>query len=187
MKKELITETARSLWAAYQERDPRRLCEYLDVAIEELPMGLEADSIKGLVVRNSRCYCIVVNSDLTPVQQDFTIFHEVGHIVLKHAEQVPCTCRSLFSTKETSVQENEANEFIAEYLMDTEETMTALRDTDDFFDAARILHVPPAIMDFKWRMLTYYKLLTRECPIYTDSDCMAHLDCGNAWEYENLN
>ena len=51
------------------------------------------------------------------------------------------------------MQEIEANEFIAEYLMDTEDTMSTLFETGNFFDSARILRVPPAIMDFKWRML----------------------------------
>ena len=153
MRKELITEAARSLWGTYRERNPHRLCEYLEISVEALPIELKENSIKALVVRSSRCYSIVENSDLSCVQQDSAIFNEIGHVVLGHAKLAPCTCRSLFSTRKISMQEIEAIEFIAEYLMDTEDTMSTLFETGNFFDSARILRVPPAIMDFKWRML----------------------------------
>ena len=91
MRKELITEAARSLWGTYRERNPHRLCEYLEISVEALPIELKENSIKALVVRSSRCYSIVVNSDLSCVQQDSAIFNEIGHVVLGHAKLAPCT------------------------------------------------------------------------------------------------
>jgi len=49
--------------------------------------------------------------------------------------------------------EIEANEFVAEYLMDTNDKLGAVYNTDSFFEAASIMRVPPTIMDFKFRML----------------------------------
>ncbi len=178
IKKETITQTAQRLWKLHEERDPRALCEILDITIIDMPMGTSEDSIKGLVKYNSRCYCIILNSDLDEQQQRFTLFHEIGHVVLKHALQAPCTCQNLLSTKETSVKEIEANEFVAEYLLNTDETLKTLHDTNSFFDTAKLLEVPPEILDFKWRMLRYYQLVSGECPILTASDCMKNLDCG---------
>lgn len=172
---EEITQRARRLWTDYEERDPRRLCKLLDIRIEEMPMGLEADSIKGLILKSSRCCCIVLNSDLDPREQDFIILHEIGHIVLGHADIAPCACRNLFYNKETAAMEIEANEFVAEYVLNTEETLQTLKETNSYFDTARILCVPPAVLHFKWRVLKYYKLLSQECPIYSDSDCMGKL------------
>ncbi len=178
MKKEMITKAALRLRKLHGKSDPWTLCRLLDIRIIEMPMGTSEDSIKGLVSYNNRCYCIVLNSDLNEQQQRFTLFHEIGHVVLKHAVSAPCTCTNLLSSKETAVQEIEANEFVAEYLLDTDETIETLQVTNSFFDTASILEVPPAILDFKWRLLKYYHQVSGECPIQTPSDCMKNLDCG---------
>ena len=176
MKKEDITCAAHTLWEKFHERNPRRLCQLLDILIVDLPMGQAAHDIKGLIQKNSRCYCIVLNSDLPGWQQDLITFHEIGHSVLGHAERKICTCRNLFSRTENSIMEIEANEFVAEYLMDTDRTLELLQETGSFFSTASFLHVPPAIMDFKWRMLKYYELVSGESPFYSRSDCMGRLE-----------
>ena len=123
-------------------------------------MGISADSIKGFVQYNNRCHCIVLNSDLTEQQHRFILFHEIGHVVLKYSQHSSVPYRNLFSAKETSAQEIEANEFVAEYLLNTKETLDTLKYTNSFFEAAMLLEVPPEIMDFKWRMLRYYQLVS---------------------------
>lgn len=180
MNKEEIAKTAQRLWRIHEERNPRRLCRFLDIRIEEMPMGLDDDSIKGLIFKSSRCYCIVLNSDLDARAQDLIILHEIGHYALGHVERAACTCRNLFAHAESSLMEIEANEFVAEYLLNTKRTLEVLHETNSFYDTAKILCVPPAIMDFKWRMLRYYNLISRESPVYASSDCMAHL--GNTME-----
>ncbi|MCD7825534.1 MAG: ImmA/IrrE family metallo-endopeptidase [Clostridiaceae bacterium] len=193
MKKELITKAAHDLRAKYDERDPRRLCKLLGIGIADMAMGTEPRSIQALVVKSSRCYSIVLNSDLTTGQQYFVLFHEIGHVRLGHAAIAPCTCRDLFSSRQSAVMEIEANEFVAEYLMDTEDTLKALYSTDSFFEAASIMRVPPTIMDFKFRMLRYYNLIGREyggrsvssmeSPAQAKSNCMQNLECGEDWKF----
>lgn len=183
MKKEDITKAARKLWDKYHERDPRKLCALLDIVVGDHPMGTDPDSIQAFVVKSTRSYCVILNSDLNGTKQHFALFHEIGHVVLDHVDRLGvCTCSNLFAAKETSVMEIEANEFAAEYYMDTKETLDVLRETNDFFQTASIMRVPPAIMDYKYRMLKYYELVSCECPIQTRSDCMKNLDCGDDWE-----
>lgn len=183
IKKELITQTAQKLWSTYHERDPYKLCALLGIRYGYLALGSDPDSIQACVVKNSRCYAAVINSDIGRIKQYFALFHEVSHVQLGHAGQLgACTCSNLFSSKETSVMEIEANEFVAEYYMDTRETLEVLRETNDFFQTASVMRVPPAIMDYKYRMLKYYELVSRECPIQTRSDCMKNLDCGDDWD-----
>lgn len=183
MKKETITETANELWRVCGTKDPRSLCKMLDIVYDEMPLGTDVDSIKGFVQKNNRSYCIILNSQMSRLQKYFILFHEIGHVVLKHAEYSPCTCRSLLSVKETSIKEIEANEFIAEYLLNTNETLRTLKETGNFYATAQIMNVPPTIMDFKWRMLLYYDLVSNESPIYSRSDCMKNLDCGDEGEW----
>ncbi len=183
IKKELITKTAQKLWDTYHERNPYKLCDLLGIRYDYMALGNEPDSIQACVVKNSRCYAAVINSDISRIKQCFALFLEISHVKLGHADQLgACTCNNLFSSKENSVMEIEANEFVAEYYMDTEETLDVLRETNDFFQTASIMHVPPAIMDYKYRMLKYYELISCECPIQTRSDCMKNLDCGDEWD-----
>ena len=53
--------------------------------ILRLPMGTSPSAIKGFLQKNNRCYITVVNSDLNENIQDKILFHELGHLVLKHA------------------------------------------------------------------------------------------------------
>lgn len=78
--------------------------------------------------------------------------------------------------------ENKANLFVAEYLLDSKETMQTFRDTNSFFQTAAILNVPPEILDYKLRMLSSYKQLAGQSPIQVSSDCLKRIyipDCTN--------
>ena len=55
-------------------------------------------------------------------------------------------------------------------------TLDILAETNNFFSTAKILNVPPAIMDFKWRMLKYYQLVSGEAPILTRSDYTGRME-----------
>ena len=81
-----------------------------------------------------------------------------------------------FAYSLTSALENEANSFVAEYLLDTDETLMVLQESDTFQHAASRLHVPPEILDFKWRMLVSRSLLDRSSPCPARSDCLKQID-----------
>lgn len=72
------------------------------------------------------------------------------------------------------------NMFVAEYLLDTDETMQVLTEQNSFFVTASILEVPPEILDFKWRMLKYYGYLSGQSPISVGSDCLKKMQVGGA-------
>lgn len=183
IKKELITKTAQRLWNTYHERNPYKLSDLLGIRYDFMALGDDSESIQACVVKSDRCYAAVLNSDISRIKQSFALFHEISHVELGHADLIgACACNNLFCSKETSVMEIEANEFVAEYFIDTNDALEVLRETNDFFQTASILRVPPAIMDYKYRMLKYYELVSRECPIITRSDCMKNLDCGDDWD-----
>ena len=178
MTNEEITRIARRLRKLHQTTSPEVLCRYLDILIDYFPMGKEPDAMKGLITRSSRCCVITINSDLPKRTQAIVLFHEIGHYVLSHHQKKQvCAFQDYSVFDAASVFEDEANRFIAEYLLDNDKTLQALREGNDFFQAAALLEVPKEILDYKMRMLRYYKLLTAECPIYTKRNCMGTIDC----------
>ena len=55
----------------------------------------------------------------------------------------------------TNSTEFEANVFAAEMLIDEKELLALLNDEKPFFDVASELYVPPALLDFKFRVLEH--------------------------------
>lgn len=94
---------------------------------------------------------------------------------LKHMSKTICTFKDYGIYNLISDTENEANLFVAEYLLDTDETLRTLEETNSFFQTAALLIVPLEILDYKRRMLSYYKLLSGQSPIQVNSDCMKRI------------
>lgn len=140
-----------------------------------MPMDTDKDCIEGFINRNNRCYCIIINDNLPEELKRIIIFHEIGHCALKHMSKTICTFKDYGIYNIISDTENEANLFVAEYLLDTEEILQTLEETNSFFQTAAILNVPPEILDYKWRMLSYYNRLSSQSPIQVNSDCMKRL------------
>mgnify|MGYP004444729735 FL=1 len=174
MQKSEISEIAEELRKTYGIVSPQKLCEYLGIGLAYMNLGTGSDCIKGLSRTDCRCSSIIINENLNEKQTAFTIYHEIGHILLGHTVKSTCACMSVFSRDETLNLEVEANEFVAEYLMDTEETLQVLKETDSFFEAASVMRVPPVIMDFKWRMLKARGLVTVDAPIYSRRECIKY-------------
>jgi len=147
----------------------------LDILYEYMPLGTDSDCIKGFINRSNRCYCIIINDDLPFKLKQIVMLHEIGHYVLKHLSKTICTFKDYGIYNVISDTENEANLFVAEYLLDTEETIQVLIETNSFFQTAAILNVPPEILDYKCRMLSYYKLLSGRSPLDVSSDCLKHM------------
>jgi Zn-dependent peptidase ImmA (M78 family) len=132
--------------------------------ILRLPMGTSSNAIKGFLQKNNRCYITVVNSDLNENIQDKILFHELGHLVLKHAASSGnCLLADRsFSYRRDDSQiahlENEANFFAAEYMLDTKKTLRTIHEYD-LASAAAILRVPLEFLDYKLRLLHQTKRL----------------------------
>lgn len=177
MTNESIREAAGKLRRKYGVLPPKQLCKCIDACLCPLPLGEGDNALKGFVQRCSRVCTIVVNSDQPEKLQAIVTYHEIGHIVLRHYETTKGLCRfheySLFDNR--SRKEDEANMFVAEYLLDDETTMEKLRVYRDVFSAAASLRVPSEILVYKLRMLKYYGLLADEIPVTVNSKCMGQI------------
>lgn len=146
----------RSLRKIHENADPRVLCRYFGIQIDSFFMGSGKTALKGLITRNSRCATITINSDLPMRTQDIVIFHEIGYYALNHHTRIQiCAFHDYGVFDNYSGLEDEANRFVAEYLLENSQTLMALHEHKDFFTAASCLHVPKEILDYKMRMLRY--------------------------------
>lgn len=175
-----ITSIAGDLKNNFDTYEAAQLCNYLDILISYMPLGIGKTAIKGMLTQNRRCATITINSDYPPEVQNIVCFHEIGHYLLKHrpdgAPVLYDTC-VMQDPKTLSSYEVEANTFAAEYLLDDSSVLDVLRDTSDYSAAASILHVPVPILCYKLRVLEYYHRISkiRSFPSNFRSDCMGRL------------
>ena len=149
-----IKQEANRLKMKYQTTDPYDICTSMDIQVIKRPMGANAQSCKGFFLVSSRCKLIVINSDLPESIQRIIIAHELGHAVL-HTEVALMRGfqeMEVLESRQDMPEENEANLFAAELLLEDEAVLEHLSE-ESFFEAARSLYVPAALLDYKFLLL----------------------------------
>lgn len=131
-----IIEFARE--QASSSTDPYSLCRTLGIeTIFDKPLHKD-----GYLVCEGGCKLILVSSKITNThRRKFIVSHEIGHFLL-HREQLYC-CSSIseigISRINTSLQENEANDFASEFLMPREQMVSLLpHHSVSFSDISKI-------------------------------------------------
>ena len=81
---ENISAVVRELRRKYGNLSALQLCKALGIDIKYHPMGTSQDSMRSFVLKSSRSYTIMLNSDLTEKTKKIVLFHEIGHVVLNH-------------------------------------------------------------------------------------------------------
>ena len=166
---------------------PKQIAEKLHLHPTGMPMGNHKGCLKGILFRSSREYTLIYNTDLDSHTQDSIIMHEIAHYLRGHLKGIhiggleDTGVGYLRDCSERAWKENDANYCMAEYLLDTGETLQIFRESGyDFYATARRLNVYAEILDFKLRLLHKNKLLDeyRDCLNLT-SDCLNKLETEN--------
>jgi len=150
---EAIANKVIELKKKYEETDPVRLCEAMDIVLNEVQTPISPNHFKGMFLMLSRVKVITLNAALRGVTKKIVLCHEIGHCVL-HEELVPIRSFSdfdLFGMVDET--EFEANAFAAEFMLEDDDVMSVINDDVTFFGAAKILGVPPELLDFKFRVM----------------------------------
>ncbi|MBQ6594759.1 MAG: ImmA/IrrE family metallo-endopeptidase [Clostridia bacterium] len=150
-----ISERVASIRKKYGERDLFRLCERMGITVILHDTPLSVSDFKGFSIIRSRIPIILLNSKMKEELMDTLLAHEIGHSVL-HRELAALRGFhdfDLFGMKDQC--EYEANVFAAELLLDNDEVMDVLNQDVTFFGAAKLLRVPPELLDFKFRVLKH--------------------------------
>lgn len=136
----------------YQTDDPYEICRAMKIRVQGFPMGTSEGACKGFYLVNARCKVITINSDLPDHIQRIILTHELGHAVL-HSDAAISAFHDFAMFDDADRMEYEANVFAAEFLLDDGEVIGSLEEQMDFFTMAKVLSVPPELLDFKCRIL----------------------------------
>lgn len=152
-----IIQKVQDVTKKFQTRSPQDIANGLRILTRVTPLGAHEGACKGFFIVHKRQRHITVNGDLPPILQRIIWAHELGHALL-HADALRATAYhdiELFSV--ANKDEYEANLFAAELLIEDEEILEAFaKDPEvDFIHLACALSVPPALLDFKLRILQH--------------------------------
>ena len=104
-------QKAKELISKFDISNPFHLADILNINVNFMDIG----NLKGYVTKQYNIECIVINSDLSEYEQEFTCFHELGHILLNHNHN------SVFLSTKTFLNvnkfENEANMFATHMIL----------------------------------------------------------------------
>lgn len=170
-----VCDAVKALKAKYDESDPFKLCNAMDIIVIPQALGTAPNAIKGFFLITKRIKTITVNSDLPIVIQKIIVAHELGHAVL-HKQSGLHAFHEIGLFDESSTLEKEANLFAAEYLLDDQLVLSTLNSDTTFFTAAAAMYVPMELLDFKFRVMKWkgYKLI--EPPISAHNNFLKDME-----------
>lgn len=108
MEKRIIKKLARQTYKKFNTSNPYEILKQKDIELVELEMPLR---LKGYTTEKNRIKIIYINSLLSDNEKEFTLTHELGHIILKHKDNILFNISKTLNV--TSREENEANMFVA--------------------------------------------------------------------------
>lgn len=133
----------------YDTRDPYELCKRLGIKIHFYDMEKK---LKGFFFYQSRQKNIVIDSNVNEVLERILVAHELGHAVLHAQIAMMKGFQEMEVLDGSSLEEDEANFFAAELLLEDDEVLELLSEYS-FFETAKQLYVPAALLDYKFSLL----------------------------------
>ncbi len=175
MSYEQICRAVKTIQKKYNESDPFRLCQDMNILLLTEYLGTEPNAIKGFYLKAKQIQSITINADLPESIQRIILAHEIGHCILhRHAGIHAFHDIALFD--ECSLLEKEANLFAAEFLLNDQDVFEVLNQDTTFFSTAGILRVPAELLDFKFRIMKWKRYKVTEPPISARNDFLAKME-----------
>ena len=172
-----IIDEVRNLTERYNERDPIALADAMDILVSCEPMGFGDKCCKGFFVAYFGIRHITVNGDMPDVLRQVILAHELGHAVLhRHTGDPRFVDIAIFDSVDP--KEYEANLFAAELLLDDNDVLETLRETNNFFQTASMLSVPSELLDFKFKLLQH-KGFSLNSPVTAPGDFLRRVPYAN--------
>lgn len=144
-----IINTVEKLVKKHHSRDPYELCKLLGIKIHYYNMEKK---LKEFFFYQSRQNNIVIDSNVNEVLERILVAHELGHAILHTKIAMMKGFQEMEVLDGGSQEEDEANFFAAELLLEDEKVLECLSE-HSFFETAKILYVPAALLDYKFSLL----------------------------------
>ena len=133
----------------YHTRDPYELCQLLGIKIHYYDLQKK---LKGFFYYQSRQKNIVIDHNVNGILERILVAHELGHAVLHTKIAMMHGFQEMEVFDDRSIEENEANFFAAELLLEDGKVLECLSE-HTFFETAKMLYVPAALLDYKFSLL----------------------------------
>ena len=144
-----IIRAVERLIKKYDTRDPYELCKLLGIKIHYYD---SQKKLKGFFYYQSRQKNIVIDSNVNEVLERILIAHELGHAILHTKIAMMRGFQEMEVFDGSSLEEDEANFFAAELLLEDQAVLECLSEYS-FFETAKRLYVPAALLDYKFSLL----------------------------------
>lgn len=92
--------------------DPFEICSMKDIIVKTMDMP---NKLKGYTTTYRRIPIIFINSNLTYQQRKFVCLHELGHILLKHEDNI--LFKQTYTLDNGCKEEKEANYFAIQFMV----------------------------------------------------------------------
>ena len=136
----------------YGTRDPYELLDCIG-AFLEFSYDYEPTGLKGFAAIINRTMYAVVNGNLNEHERRIVAGHEAGHLIIHPVEILASPARTMQDLDiyyNKGRLENEANRFLANFLVSDEQVLDAIAvESPDYFDLASTLYIPPPLLAFK--------------------------------------
>ena len=152
-----IIRAVEDLDRKFLTRNPYELCDCLGIRIRRKDLKKK---LKGFFFYQSRIPNIVIDSNVNEILEKILIAHELGHATLHSQIAMMAGFQEMEVLDSASAMENEANLFSAELLLNDKDVLELLAERS-FFQTAQALHVPAALLDYKFRAMCEKGLLHR--------------------------
>ena len=116
------------------------------------PLLRFTEEIEGFFYYQSRQKNIVIDHNVNGILERILVAHELGHAVLHTKIAMMHGFQEMEVFDDRSIEENEANFFAAELLLEDGEVLECLSE-HTFFETAKMLYVPAALLDYKFSLL----------------------------------
>lgn len=172
MKLSSIISLSDALSGQYDVSDPVLLCRQAGVILLYFPMGYGRRACKGFILRQENNTAITVSSDISPDMQRIVIYHELAHYFLHTSTGMADVLQDCSVGSPVSDMEYEADLLASELALDDAAVIDALSSGAGFFDVSVMLRCPPAILDFKLRIMRERGYSLPEAPIDSCGGCL---------------
>ena len=147
-----IYHKAEEVIRRFNTRNPYELLECIGAKLI-LFGDIDPGELKGYATIIKRMKIAAVNSNLCEHDQRVVAGHGAAHLIL-HKNEILCSAGKVINDfdlyTELSRLENQANHFLANFLISDEQILNAIADSDsDYFKTARELYIPPPLLAFK--------------------------------------
>lgn len=133
---EHIIETVDKLVRKYHTRDPYELCQLLGIKIHYYDLQKK---LKGFFYYQSRQKNIVIDHNVNGILERILVAHELGHAVLHTKIAMMHGFQEMEVFDDRSIEENEANFFAAELLLEDGKVLECLSE-HTFFETAKMVN-----------------------------------------------